>query len=211
MRRAQVWTISMMIALGFSAIAHSAAAQTTQSPPKDPEARKQWIEQQRQEAIKRREEFMKLPPEEQERIKAEHRKVRDERRAKEGPDKDKRVKSFELHGPIPLPVEVTNWSGSSSAPAAAAAVGGSAGSTRAGGKPAGGACAPNDKCQLRMNPPNGEVLIVTAVWSAAKVVCDDVSTATPPSGAPIAPGWRCEQTFSAEGQGAGYAGYLVSK
>ena len=191
MRHAQMWTVSLAIAVLACLVTRAVPAQTPEVPPKDTEARKQWIQQQREEAMKRREEFLKLPPEEQQRIKEE--------RQKQAGAWGAQARPMDIHGPLPLPVEVKNLSDLAS------------GGTRGNGKPAGGACAASEKCQLRLNPPTGQALIVTAVWSATKVTCDETSTATPPNGAPIAPGWRCEQSFSAEGQGAGYAGYLVSK
>jgi len=79
------------------------------------------------------------------------------------------------------------------------------------GKPAGGVCPSTDSCQLTFSPPNGEMVIVTSVWSATKLQCDGVASATPRGGSPIAPMWRCEERVLVEGPGAGWTGFLVTK
>jgi hypothetical protein len=53
--------------------------------------------------------------------------------------------------------------------------------------------------------------VVTAVWSASRVQCDDLSTRSPPNGDVIAPWWRCRRQLVIEGPGAGYAGFKVAE
>jgi hypothetical protein len=79
------------------------------------------------------------------------------------------------------------------------------------GKPAGGACPGPDSCELKFTPPENEVLVLTAVWSATKLQCDDATAASPRGGAPIAPGWRCERRLLVEGPGAGWTGFTTAK
>ncbi|MBI4518341.1 MAG: hypothetical protein HY699_21280 [Deltaproteobacteria bacterium] len=169
-----------------------AAAWPQAVPPKDPEARATWVAEQTEEALRRREELMKLSPEERAARRSERRKTKGERKKEKG--KDKPPKVFELHGPLPLPVTVQNPS-----------------VPQLGGKPVGGACPAGQACQLKATPNAGEVLVLSAVWSATKVQCDEVSTATPANGAPIAPGWRCERLLLIEGTGAGYTAFAVAK
>ena len=83
---------------------------------------------------------------------------------------------MELSQPLPLPIEVKN---------PRALVGG--------GKPAGGVCPGSDSCTLSLAPAAGEVIVVTAVWSATKIECDGVKGASPPNGEAVAPWWRCER------------------
>lgn len=101
---------------------------------------------------------------------------------------------MELRKPLPLPVEVTNPS-----------------TTVIGGKPAGAACVETESCELNFTPAAGEALILTAVWSATKVQCDDLTSAAPRNGTPIAPWWRCERRLLVQGPGAGYAGFRVTR
>jgi len=103
-------------------------------------------------------------------------------------------KPMELRKPLPLPVEVTNPS-----------------TTVIGGKPAGAVCAETESCELNFTPAAGEALILTAVWSATKVQCDDLTSATPRNGTPIALWWRCERRLVVQGLGAGYAGFRVAR
>ena len=70
---------------------------------------------------------------------------------------------MELSQLLPLPIEVKN---------PRALVGG--------GKPAGGVCPGSDSCTLSLAPAAGEVIVVTAVWSATKIECDGVKGASPP-------------------------------
>ncbi len=79
------------------------------------------------------------------------------------------------------------------------------------GKAAGGACPSAEPCQLTFSPPNGQMVIITSVWSATKIQCDGVAAATPRGGTPIAPLWRCEERVLVEGPGAGWTGFLVTK
>lgn len=136
----------------------------------------------------RRREMAQMSPEEREKRRAQRRAERQKEKA------DKPPKPMELKGPFPLPVEVQN----PSAPVTA-------------GKPAGAACPSTDACTLKLTPKLGEVLVVTAVWSATKVQCDDLTTASPRTGAPMTVAWRCERQFVVEGPGAGYAGFMVGK
>lgn len=122
--------------------------------------------------------------------KAEKRAQKEAERAQKPP------KLMELGKPLPLPVVVTNPSPST---------------TIAAGKPAGANCPETEACELKFTPAAGEALILTAVWSATKVQCDDLTMATPRNGAPIAPGWRCESRLSVQGAGAGYAGFRISR
>jgi hypothetical protein len=96
-----------------------------------------------------------------------------------------------LRDPIPLPVEIVNsvplWAGS--------AVGGSCG----GGEP----------CTLRFEPSPREVVVVTSVWSATRLQCDDAVTASPAGGAVIAPWFTCRRRLLVEGPGAGYTGFVL--
>ncbi len=152
------------------------------SPPREPEARKTWVAERREEALKRREEFLKLPVAEQEAIRAERHAKRDKRRGERG-DKESRVRTVDVRT---LPSTALSS-----------------------GAPAGESCSTGKSCTLRLQPPAGQVVVVTAVWSATRVECDGVRSATPPNGAPIAPGWRCARELVVEGPGAGYVGFLA--
>ena len=94
---------------------------------------------------------------------------------------------MEIRQPIPLPVVVQS------------------------GKPEGGACPRGGVCSLVLEPAAGEAVVVTAVWSAETIECDDTVSSTPAGGQPIAPGWRCEKRFSIKGKGAGYTAYTIAK
>jgi len=91
-----------------------------------------------------------------------------------------------VRGPLPLPVLV-------------------------GGAPLGGACPKETSCTLRATASEQQVVVVTAVWGATSIRCDDATLATPPGGMPIAPWWRCTRDFAIEGAGAGYAGFLAAR
>lgn len=173
----------MLVAL----LVPATAGAVEDDPPRDPEARRTWIGEKRDEAIQRREEFLKLSPEEQERVRTERRAERKARRAGRG--KDEKVRPMDIRGPLPLPVRVEG----------------------AGGPPVGEACPGEAACSLRLTPPAGRAAVITAVWSATRVECDGVSSATPRNGAPVAPWWRCEQRLVIEGPGAGYVGFLTAK
>lgn len=96
-----------------------------------------------------------------------------------------------LRDPLPVPVELRN-----------------PGALYLSGKPVGGACPSTGSCVLRAPLNEHEVLIVTSIWSATRVQCDALTTASPSSGQVIAPWWRCRE-FVAEGPGAGYTGLAV--
>lgn len=113
-------------------------------------------------------------------------------RAAHGAEDEERVQPVEIRDPVPLPVEVRN-----------------VGALPAPGKPAGGACAGTDVCTLRATANVREVLVVTAVWSATRIQCDDLVAASPANGAVISPWWRCQRGLLVEGPGAGFAGFVV--
>jgi hypothetical protein len=97
-----------------------------------------------------------------------------------------------LHDPVPLPVEIVNplplWAGSA----------------------VGGSCSGAEPCTLRFDPGPREVVVVTAVWSATRLQCDDAVMATPSNGAVIAPWHTCRRRLLVEGAGAGYAGFVLT-
>ena len=107
---------------------------------------------------------------------------------------DRLARPVRVQGPLPLPVALAN-----------------ANALIASGKPAGGSCDGKDTCTLRLSPPPGQILVVTAVWSATVVRCDDLTTSTPANGAPISVAWRCEHELTVQGLGAGYAGFTIAK
>lgn len=80
-----------------------------------------------------------------------------------------------------------------------------------GGAPLGATCATGRTCTLTVAAPAGKVITVTAIWNANAVRCDGVELAAPPSGAPIAPWWRCERELVVEGAGAGYAAFAAGR
>ncbi len=80
-----------------------------------------------------------------------------------------------------------------------------------GGAPLGGACPKETACTLRATAAEQQVVVVTSVWGASAVRCDDVALATPPGGTPIAPWWRCTRELVVEGPGAGYAGFRAAR
>jgi hypothetical protein len=173
-------------------------------PPSDPEAREAWVAERRADAKRRRAEFESLSPEEQEAVRADRRARREARRTKRaGREKpggkgengvrsvEDRVRPVEVFAPLPVPVHIQNSN----------ALG-------IGGTPVGESCASGKPCTLRLTPPAGKVIVLTGVWSASTVRCDNVMSAAPPSGAPIAPWWRCERDLYVEGNGAGYVGFL---
>ena len=173
-----------MATVGIWVVLAATAAQAIDPPPADPEARRTWIAARRDEALQRRAEFLKLSPEEQEKVRNERRALRDERRqAREAGGQRRGV---EIQAPLPMPVAL-------------------------GGSPAGESCPSGESCTLTAKPPEGQVLVVTAVWSASKIECDGVSAAAPPGGAVVSPWWRCAEHFSATGAGAGYLGFLIAK
>jgi len=109
--------------------------------------------------------------------------ARAERRGEQGA---RDARPVTVHGPLPLPVLV-------------------------GGAPLGGACPKETACTLRATAPEQQVVVVTSVWGASTVRCDDVALATPPGGVPIAPWWRCTRELVIEGPGAGYAAFLATR
>jgi hypothetical protein len=137
-------------------------------------------------AAERREELRRENAEWQQMSPAARETARAERKIER--ERAKPARGVEVRGPFPLPVDV-----------------------KPAGRPAGATCPSAAPCQLKVTPPVGEVLVVTAAWSATKMQCDGVVSATPPNGAPVAPGWRCTQQFTIEGPGAGYTGYLIAK
>lgn len=169
----------ILIALAMLPV-NTAAAQSMPGPGMN------TLQQRRQESEEFRRQYEAASPEERERLRAQRRAER---------FGDRPAKLIELHGPLPLPVQVAN-------PAPAAIVA---------GPPAGAACKPNEECSLEFKPRTPQVLIVTAVWGASKVQCDDLTTATPGNGAPINVAWRCERQLLLQGTGAGYAGYLAPR
>ncbi|MBI4516041.1 MAG: hypothetical protein HY699_09535 [Deltaproteobacteria bacterium] len=100
----------------------------------------------------------------------------------------------ELRDPLPLPVELRNLA-----------------ALLATGKPVGEACPGSEPCVLKLTPAVREVVVITSVWSAAKVECDDLKTSSPSNGTPIAPWWSCKRQLLIEGPGAGYTGFVVIK
>ncbi len=101
--------------------------------------------------------------------------------------------AVELRNPLPLPVEVRN-----------------PGMLAVAARPVGGGCPPSSACTLRTAPNPREVVVVTAFWSATRVQCDDLTTASPPNGAAVAPWWRCQRELIVEGPGAGYSGFVIT-
>jgi hypothetical protein len=136
----------------------------------------------RTRAAERREEISQMSPEERAQWQAE-------RRARHRKDDENRPpRPIEIRAPLPLPVKMGPV-----------------------GKPAGGACAKGESCTLELTPSSGEVLVVTAVWSADEIQCDEIKSSTPPGGQPISPQWRCERLFRARGTGAAYTGFTVAE
>jgi hypothetical protein len=119
---------------------------------------------------------------------AEREQFRAARRTTRNRDDGRPARPIELRAPLPLPVTL-----------------------QAGGKPAGGSCKAAEACTLEWKTRVGETVVVTSVWAATKVQCDDLTMSTPGSGAPIAVAWRCEHQLIVQGPGAGYAGYVVGK
>jgi hypothetical protein len=54
------------------------------------------------------------------------------------------------------------------------------------------------------------VVVVTAVWSATRLQCDDAVMASPAGGAVIAPWFTCRRHLLVEGAGAGYTGFVLT-
>jgi hypothetical protein len=79
------------------------------------------------------------------------------------------------------------------------------------GDPVGAACPRRETCALRFDPPAGKAVVITAVWSAQTVRCDDATSATPAGGDPIHPWWRCRRALYVSGPGAGYTAVLVDE
>ena len=79
------------------------------------------------------------------------------------------------------------------------------------GEPVGGACPPRQVCELHLDAPAGKVILVTALWSAQRVRCDDAAGASPGDGSPVHPWWRCRRALSISGPGAGYTGVLIDE
>lgn len=115
-------------------------------------------------------------------------------RAARDAEDEERAQPVEIRDPIPVPVEVRN-----------------VGDLTAPGKPAGGACAGSDACTLRVAANVREVIVVTAVWAATRIQCDDLVTASPATGAVIAPWWRCRRALLVEGPGAGFTAFVVTE
>jgi len=174
---------------GLATMAMWVAVATTSAlagdqPPTDPEARRTWVAERREEALRKREEFLKLSPEEQEKIRAERRAAREARRHERG--ETGRSRDVAIQGSIPLPLVQ-------------------------GGMPAGETCPAGESCTLRLTPPASQVLVVTAVWSATGIECDGVKAGPTPGTAVVSPWWRCGAGFSLTGPGAGYLGFLTAK
>lgn len=100
----------------------------------------------------------------------------------------------EVRQPMPLPVELRN-----------------ANALCGGGRPIGAICQGTESCTLQHAPAPREVVVLTAVWSARRITCDDLTSASPANGAAISPWWRCERQLVVEGPGAGYTGFVVLK
>ncbi len=116
---------------------------------------------------------------------ATRRAERDQHRAENAPSRP-----MTLRDPVPLPVLQ---------------------SLPPGGEAAGKSCPANESCKVEYAVPQGRILVVSAIWSAADVRCDQAHLgATPPAGQVIAPWWHCTRALAFEGKGAGFAGYLFA-
>jgi hypothetical protein len=175
-----------MRGLTLVALIATAAAAAEEPPPRDPVARRTWVAEKRDEAIRRRQEFLKLSPEEQQRIRTERREERRARRFARDATGEQRS-ALDDRGPLAVRVD------------------------GAGGPPIGEACPGEAACSLRFVPPSGRAAVITGVWSATKVECDGHVTSTPRGGGAVAPWWRCETRLTVEGPGAGYVGFLTSR
>lgn len=107
-------------------------------------------------------------------------------RAERRDERARDARPVTVQGPLPLPVLV-------------------------GGPPLGGACPKDATCTLRAAAADQRAVVVTAIWGASAVRCDDVALAVPPGGVPIAPWWRCTRELIVEGPGAGYAAFLAPR
>jgi len=93
-----------------------------------------------------------------------------------------------LREPIPLPVEQNRPPG---------------------GPPAGQSCPVEETCDVEYTVPNGKVLVVSGLWAADKVKCDQATLgSTPGNGQVVAPWWHCTKSLAFRGKGAGFTGYL---
>jgi hypothetical protein len=93
-----------------------------------------------------------------------------------------------LRGPIPLPIEPNR---------------------PLGGLPAGKSCPAEETCDVAYAVPTGKILVVSGLWSATAVRCDQAALgSTPGSGQVVAPWWHCSQSLAFSGKGAGFTGYL---
>lgn len=80
-----------------------------------------------------------------------------------------------------------------------------------GGTPAGQSCPAAEPCKVEYPVPSGRTLVVSALWSATEVRCDQTKLgASPPSGEVVAPWWHCKKSLSFTGKAAGFTGYLFS-
>lgn len=116
---------------------------------------------------------------------ATRRAARDLHRAQNAPSRP-----FTLREPIPLPVVPK---------------------VPPGGEPAGKSCPSEESCKIEYAVPAGRILVVTALWSAAEVRCDQATLgSSPANGQVIAPSWHCSRSLAFEGRGSGFAGYLFA-
>ncbi len=80
-----------------------------------------------------------------------------------------------------------------------------------GGAPVAQSCPAAKPCKIEYAVPPGRILVVSALWSASDVHCDQATLgATPPSGEAISPWWHCRKSLSFTGKAAGFTGYLFS-
>jgi len=80
-----------------------------------------------------------------------------------------------------------------------------------GGDAAGKSCPTEESCKIDYAVPAGRILVVTALWSATDVRCDQAALGnSPANGQVIAPSWHCSRSLALEGRGAGFAGYLFA-
>jgi len=116
------------------------------------------------------------------------------RRAERDSNRTQRLPSrpVTLRAPLPLPVTVD---------------------LPVGGAPAATSCPVAKSCRVAYSVPAGQLLVVTGLWSATEIRCDDTSLgATPPNGRPVAPWWHCSSSLAfAGGPGAGFVGYLFAR
>ena len=95
-----------------------------------------------------------------------------------------------LRNPVPLPVTVTQPPG---------------------GVAAGESCAKSKPCTVQYSVPANRTLVVTALWSAQKIRCDNAKLdSTPSDGQLVSPLWHCTKSLEFEGKGAGFTGYFFA-